>query len=293
MTNPEIYIANEKGAIALTETFLKTITIECEYGDSCIEGSILTLAHHGARFNNLCPCLKDNEKIECDAIIVSHVDLDTIGGIMAVLGIKPENELFWDLAAYVDLNGPHKIKNFQCPWSVKRFLYAFYAYSRDNKIYLEKDKDFQKIDLSKYFEILEILITDKNKKERESFLKLGDEFKKNEDELNLSSFCEHHYINNDTKVCVRVSNSFVNFLYNGPYGTIHQYVIAFNPKTGSITLSSEDGNSGILSCSDIMVKVFGSEAGGHRGIAGSPRNQRQKLNKIYDIIEEMKKFFNY
>ena len=77
-----------------------TVTVEAEYGNSVIEGTILTMAHHGPRADNPAPCLAWHQAGEVsypglrgktditsvEVVGVSHIDLDTLGGIAAILG---------------------------------------------------------------------------------------------------------------------------------------------------------------------------------------------------------------
>jgi hypothetical protein len=60
-------------------------------------------------------------------------------------------------------------------------------------------------------------------------------------------------------------------------------VIAFNTKSGSITLSFAEETDPRNAC-ELMQAVFGPEAGGHKGIAGSPRGVRQTLAAIPPIV---------
>ena len=86
-------------------------TVEAEYGGSCIEGKEITLAHHVEKYkDNPAPCNTDLEKtLDGATILVSHIDLDTLGGIFAISGEKMDDPEFWQAAEFIDLNGPHHI----------------------------------------------------------------------------------------------------------------------------------------------------------------------------------------
>ena len=95
-----------------------THTVEAEFGKYCANGSETTLAHHGPRSSNPVPCLGNNIPSKTEKLIigVSHFDLDCLGGIMRCLGKKKtslevgkEEDLFWQVAAQVDLRGVHKL----------------------------------------------------------------------------------------------------------------------------------------------------------------------------------------
>lgn len=115
-----IFIANNPEALKASNP---THTVEAEFGDVVVNGSVLTLAHHGSRANNPCPCtvkIPVNQQCEHDSVIgISHFDLDALGGIMACQGIGNvvSNEIsqsidaaFWYAAAYTDLHGPHRLQ---------------------------------------------------------------------------------------------------------------------------------------------------------------------------------------
>lgn len=103
-------------------------TVEAEYGERVVEGEALTLAHHGPRANNPAPCNDPKAvKLPDDSIVmISHLDLDTLGGILALQGRKPEGQEFWDAAEYVDVNGPHHIYEFS--GRIKDKLNAYYGF---------------------------------------------------------------------------------------------------------------------------------------------------------------------
>lgn len=80
-------------------------TVEAEYGDECLEGTMVTLAHHGPRSNNPAPCNTPDvpELPPFATVVVSHIDLDTLGGIYALQGRKPEDYRFWEAAEMIDV----------------------------------------------------------------------------------------------------------------------------------------------------------------------------------------------
>lgn len=107
-------------SVAQMRAFCFNVTIEAEYGEVCVQGSELTLAHHGPRSGNPPPCVVPQEEVraalrrpcwDCEyyapwlcetctglgsytpqniQVGLSHLDLDALGGCMAVLGLKPE-----------------------------------------------------------------------------------------------------------------------------------------------------------------------------------------------------------
>jgi hypothetical protein len=49
-------------------------------------------------------------------------------------------------------------------------------------------------------------------------------------------------------------------------------IVAYNDSLGSITISLADPIKGV-SCREVVQTLWGQQAGGHDGIAGSPRGQ--------------------
>lgn len=103
-------------------------TVEAEYGSHTMLGELITMAHHGANSHNPAPCnWGPVPQIEDGVILVSHLDLDTIGGIMKLLGIQSEDPEFWSAAEFIDTRGPHHAH--ELPEYIQDKLNAFEAYS--------------------------------------------------------------------------------------------------------------------------------------------------------------------
>ena len=122
---------------------LPSATVEAEFGSTLVTGSRMengilvgnrTLAHHGVHSSNPVPCLHANEDLGLACIGLSHVDLDALGGAMALSGSKPEVEGFWELAAFMDLNGPHKLHAAGASDDNISRLYAWFAWSEANRL---------------------------------------------------------------------------------------------------------------------------------------------------------------
>lgn len=64
---------------------------------------------------------------------LSHFDLDTLGGILAIQGVKPDAPGFWRLAAFADVHGGHRIAEAGAsPEDVDR-INAWYACSEQHR----------------------------------------------------------------------------------------------------------------------------------------------------------------
>ena len=256
-----------------------TATVEAEFGDVVIEGTIVTLAHHGPRAGNPCPCLCNPASAgNIDVFGLSHIDLDTIGGVLGLLGKRPGPMSFWELAAFIDVNGPHKVSEFgACPEDLAR-LYAWWAWSEAHRCLPPRDGSVT--DVADYMmsaaEILAAIMSDDP-----GMLALGVEWCSKKEALNVSSFLERA-----GNVLVRVHVEFVNGLYIDPNGQAAKAVVAYNPAKGGVTISLADPVLGV-SCVEIAQALWGPLAGGRAGIAGSPRGKRMCLDDLVKVRDAL------
>ena len=256
------------GSVEVAREINPEIAIEAEWGANYIEGSKLTLNHHGVNSDNPAPCIAEISCKDCfddDTIVLSHIDLDSIGGVLNVqrddLWVK--NKKFWRAVAFVDVNGPHKLSTYkELTDKEEKQIYAWWAWSQDNRA--PRCQNDTSIDVSEYIQECRVAL-DKILNGDVEMLEKGIAFKKAEQELNASS-----YVSSRGDVILRSADTFVNHLYTTPAGTICKVVVAYNTKYKSITISKADSDNDIDCCS-IIQSEFGEEAGGHKGIAGSPR----------------------
>lgn len=252
-------------------------TVEAEYGDVCIEGNQITLAHHGSRSSNPAPCNADVEPLTCGKIVVSHLDLDTVGGVLALLGRKPEDKEFWKGAEFIDVKGPHHIHELE--QKVQDQLNAVYAWSEKQ----EHGRTTEIVDVTdKVTDWLEVLepVTDINHPQHNYWIEEGKQWAQN-----VSKEVESKLVFESDNVRAFITDGvFCSAAYYSPKKqNIAKATVALNTKFKSITIAFEDGGKE-FSARQIVQKLWGPEAGGHNGIAGSPRN--------WDITdEELKKNF--
>lgn len=278
-------------------------TVEAEYGQVVVEGSQATLAHHADKWaGRPCPCLGGSLGLNLgdrDLIQVSHFDLDTLGGVARAMGWKAQEEenLFWKAAALVDTMGPHHLQgrirdllwreateglsmatpafddanyHFEEDWLVVvEQLQAFWAWSQNHRLFAPRDGNA--LDVSSFFKeawrVVSLLLVGEDAcPETQRLLEGGRSWARANEALNEASFLEAY----GKEVALRQSTRFVNHLYRGLDGELFKAVVNFNPKVGSVTLSLADPVEGV-SCVDIARNLWGPEAGGHPGIAGSPR----------------------
>lgn len=275
-----IFISSDPDQLdAKLNEFKATATVEAEYGDRLVKGSVTTMAHHGPRAGNPAPCLSNNwnsnPALLVDAIGLSHLDLDAIGGVAALLGRKPDAHTFWQLAAFVDVNGAHKLGDAGATVADLARLYAWWAWNEAHKVYPPRDGSVADVtdDVHRAIAVLGLIMEDNL-----DLLAAGDKFRADEAKLNEESFVG--FIANGD-VLLRVAPQFVNHLYATPGGAVAKAVAAYNTLQGSVTISLADPIPGI-SCGEIVKKLWGELAGGHAGIAGSPRGSRMELKDLLD-----------
>lgn len=282
MLLPKILLS---GNPTLLEEALKeedlTITIEAEYGDRLVRGNYLTLAHHGLRRKNPCPCViylnTDHLKDKYLVFGLSHVDLDSL---LALFRISPGYKFpqsFLEFAAFVDVNGIHKIPKANPSKEDLEKYYACECYIQKLRPKIPKDSVS---DISAEIRSLFTAFYNIFSNEQE-WIKDGEEFRKSLEHLNEDSF-----IDKIGDVIVRVHSDFVNHLYITPNGEEAKAIVAFKPPVGTISVSFADPIPD-LSCREIVQELWGEEAGGHDGIAGSPRGKRMKFRDFENLINKV------
>lgn len=257
----------------------RSVTVEAEYGDILVPGSECSLAHHGPRAGAKAPCAYENGFIkDIDVVGLSHLDLDALGGCLAIMAKKPNADSFWRLAEFIDLNGAHKLGVAGGSEIDNARIHAWWAWNEEHKIYPPRDGSVMDVTphVLEASDILEKIIAGD-----EELIAKGEAFRKREQELNDSSFIEW-----DGEVLVRVHKNFVNHMYTTPDGRVGKAVVAFNPVQGSITVSFADTPEH-KNAREIVQQLFGPEAGGHAGIAGSPRGKRMTLKDLTAVVDEV------
>lgn len=272
--------------LAPTYDIAKTInaeaTVEAEYGDECLEGTMATLAHHGPRSNNPAPCNTPDVPVlpPFATVVVSHIDLDTLGGIYALQGRKPEDDRFWEAAEKIDVEGAHHIH--ELDQDIQDKLNAYYAYNdgQPRQRYTEAIDVTKQIDDT--YKIVNAII-DINDPEHDKLIAAGKEWaqtreKEVEDQL--------VYENKDVRV-FDTNGIFCAASYFSPnQNTICPATVTYNEKFKSITLAFEDGGKQ-LNAREIVQELWGPEAGGREGIAGSPRNVEMTKDDLAKLVKEL------
>lgn len=258
-------------------------TVEAEYGDECLEGTMVTLAHHGPRSGNPAPCnTSDVPKLPPFAtVVVSHIDLDTLGGIYALQGRKPEDDRFWEAAEMIDVKGVHHIH--ELDKDIQDKLNAYYAYNYNHA----RERYSENVDVTKQVEdaygvINDIL--DIDAPEHDMLIADGREWAQARE-----AAVEEQLIYEDKNMRVFDSNGvFCAASYYSPkQDALIPATVTYNEKTKTVTLGFEDGGKQ-YNAMEIVRSVWGPEAGGREGIAGSPRGVEMTKDDLHALVERLK-----
>lgn len=293
MSRPYIFIANDPDALEeKLGQYKNTVTVEAEYGEREVKGSCASMSHHGPRSNNPAPCLQSKPytiQKSLDAIGISHVDLDTIGGIMTLVDshcIQDSQNRFWEAAAFVDVHGPHKINEFldmdnEQDQQIHYMLAAYWDFSQNHRIFPPSDGNVKNVQ----DEINDHIIAVQKILLKESeMIEKGKTFLENSEKLNKESLAQYSDF-----VILRDHSLFTNHLYNLPKHFKDQSprdaVVAYNPTNESVILSFAEQQD--ISCVDVVQDLWGNEAGGKDVIAGSPRARKMSYEDALKLFFEV------
>ncbi len=261
-------------------------SIEAEYGDVCIKAiDGITLAHHGSRSNNPAPCVAEVESNDLP-IIVSHIDLDTIGGIMRLHGLRNlddsiESE-FWKVAAYVDVHGVHRLHEANPSEKVVHRLNAWYAYNEQHRApRITEATDITDLVETSIEAIQAILLGDTEM--------IADGEKWHQE---VTSAIESKLVEENKNIRVFITDGvFCSASYFSPtLQTVAKATITLNTKFNAITIAFEDGGKE-HSAAEIVQKLWGKDAGGRAGIAGSPRGEKMTNVDLQKACETVRKIY--
>lgn len=295
------------------------LTVEAEYGAFVAEGKAYTAAHHqpagsqyaGTHVGGTRPSPCNDPRITPGIaggglILISHIDLDSIGGCLRALPgwehlFAPEHASFWKLAEWVDVRGAHKLGKSGASEGDLRRLHAFWAWSKKHGSRPARDivTDWTPFVQQAGDALARIFAGD------EALMADGDALRAAENDLNRRTF--HRFITVpdptydfrwgrpggplDAKIIVRfaeTSRDFCNHLYVSPSGEVAHAVACYNHESGSITISLADPVEEV-SCREIVQRLWGPEAGGHDGIAGSPREKRMDERALWHVVHELER----
>ncbi len=250
-------------------------TAEAEYGSTVIEGQTATLAHHVQGWTSA-PSLSENLNLnvqEDDYILVSHIDLDTVCGIMAVKGVYKYSPEVKKGINYVDCNGQHRMFSSEVSEEARRIILSYIGYTLNNRCPQEED-------ITEYVNTLIL------KFDTEENFSIGLKFVKGR-----TAVAESILVRAEGGAVLLHQPSEMNvFGLNSEYilgGVEYDYIVVFNEKFGSVTASSRLGSNGGLDMVAVMREIFGEGAGGHYGIAGTPRGTTFSIEDAKSVLNAL------
>lgn len=268
---------------------IPTATVEAEYGELCSEGSHATLAHHTTKYKlNPAPCVMDDvEQMSNGVIVVSHVDLDTLGGITILEGNKLNHPTFWRSESIIDTKGYIGVK--EIPYEDELIMKAFLGIEKTMKFELKTSDIISKDGIyditEQVYELIKILhcllSVDKDSNLMRYGLKQFDDYLKN---LKLKSLYQ------DASVRILKTHQPQHYLIHRENDIEFRTCITLNERTGAIILSdiSEE-----LNCCKIMQDVFGEKAGGQFRVAGTPRHKRFGIRDVKKLCLHLNENYNF
>ena len=245
-------------------------TVEAEYGDVTVEGRLYTLAHHGANAGKPCPCIDDNvyPLPKGSSILISHIDLDTLGGVRKLLPMKykydgqgtrlfaAEKNDFWIAVSQLDILGYHHLWRY--PQEIITGINLFK--SRTEKLARRFEKLTEVTELIEEYlqKITYEYFTPEEIKNAENWAA--------EQEGKSALVHESRAVRGFSTEMTTLSSAY----YSPTFTTIAHATVVKNTKHNSITIAFEDGGRR-HNAATIAKSLWGDQAGGRAGIAGSPR----------------------
>lgn len=259
-----------------------SLTVEAEYGGFILEGTKYTAAHHQpigspyvgrhiTPFGRPSPCNdSDIPKLNDDEVaLISHIDIDTLGGLMRATNDFVDNGVFWFYAEHIDTYGIHKARQDHPCWVIYNGLNAWI---KENHPKIDSSRNNDVTDFCyKAFKFIKEMFADNHLATR-----MGNAHIYLQEKLDESTFVE-------TKPCGlivrRTRGEKVNHLYRG-----ENAIISYDEKYKKIRISTADPIKN-LSCRRLVQEWWGDRAGGHDQIAGSARGKIMSEDHFKEAIE--------
>mgnify|MGYP001177828284 FL=1 len=274
---------SQLAADTLRLTPLPALTVEAEYGGFVLEGAKYTAAHHqplgspyvgrhvtpfgipAPRHDPSIPKLNDDE-----VALISHIDIDTLGGLMRATDQFEDNPVFWFYAEHIDTNGIHKARKDHPCWVLYN---GFNAWIKENHPEIDTSRNNDVTDFCyKAFNFIKEMLNDGQLATR-----MGNAHIYLQEKLDESSFVE---MRPSGLIVRRTRGEKVNHLYREGNA-----IISYDEKYKKIRISIADPIKK-LSCRRLVQEWWGDRAGGHDQIAGSARGQIMSEDQFKEATEK-------
>jgi len=289
-------------ALQQSKTVLEPVAVETEYGDSYFgvkDGAVLELLHHG-KFSEEFPAAtsfyKQGLTKRYDNFIVSHIDADTILGIMWAAGFLKPTKLVLKLS---ELIGEVDIKGFH--WFME------FKYNNIPKMLQEKFLAIGSVISSWKFQEKNDM-EDISRDVHKLILKIKDLILFNVPEdiiLRNKNFIEKKEIIKSNSVVKELSIPGIMVVYKGDTFLLDGYsvndinndiVVHYNTGSNTINISCKDeeiakkyfGSTGVILP---LQTFFNEEAGGRITVGGSPRDKKLQVEYLEAFVSFIRREF--
>lgn len=282
-------------ALQQSKNVKNVVAVETEYGDNFFgvkDGAVVELLHHGKLSNNW-PAATSFYKQELtgryDNFIVSHIDADTILGIMWAAGFLKPTKLvlkLCELIGEVDVRGFHWFMEHKYNKIPRIIQEKFLAIGSVISSWKFQDKnDFENISRDVHKLILKI-------KDLILFPVPEEIIQRNK------NFIEKKEIIKSNSVVVELSIPGIMVVYKGDTFLLDGYsvndidndiVVHYNTGSNTINISCKDeaiakkyfGEDGVI---NPLQTFFNEEAGGRTTVGGSPRDKKLQVEYLEAFV---------
>ena len=258
------------------------LTVEAEYGGFVLEGTKYTAAHHQplgspyvgrhlTPFGRPAPCNDSGiPKLNDDEVaLISHIDIDTLGGLMRSTDQFVDNGVFWFYAEHIDTNGIHKAKQDHPCWVLYNGLTAWI---NENHPEIDPKRNNDVTDFCyQAFDFIKEMLTD-----GQIATQMGNAHISIQEKLDESTFVEMRPCG---LIVRRTRGEKGKHLYREENADI-----TVDEKYKKIRISTADHIKN-LSCRRLVQAWWGDRAGGQDQIAGSARGQIMSEDQFKEAIE--------
>lgn len=300
--------------LELALTTRPDVTIEAEFGSHVMCGSQATFAHVPSAAHNPAPCADPDVDGSCPdggVILLSHLDLDSIGGALRAMVACPAPwATFWTVAGAIDVRGPHRIDAaiahvqatsgitsaarptprfighdaLPMAWTdhqtaeVVTAIRAFWAWARSRPRLPRDVVTDVTAEVLEAGRVLDLLISNDPGEEAHALRTAGQQALAAEDAQEAASL-RRVVQHGSVRIAVREADHFVAHLHRAGADTNIQGTVSRDTRSGAITIAVADPIPGV-SCAAVARSLWGPTAGGHAGIAGSPRGQVMPIEDL-------------